>query len=132
MTRPEEKPPPSTSEVPSPRHRTVPKPWGREEWLVVGERIVMKKLFITAGYRLSLQYHEFKEEAWLVIAGRARLRRGETLAEAGPGRVVYLPPRTIHRIEAIEDLEILEVSTPELDDVVRLEDDFGRQDDAAP
>lgn len=132
MTRPDDRPPSAAAEIPSPPPRTVPKPWGREEWLVVGERIVMKKLFVSAGYRLSLQYHEHKEEAWLVISGRARVRHGETISVAGPGKVVHLPPRTIHRIEAIEDLEILEVSTPELDDVVRLEDDFGREGSIEP
>ncbi|MDQ7087028.1 MAG: phosphomannose isomerase type II C-terminal cupin domain [Acidobacteriota bacterium] len=114
--------------IPCPPFKRVDKPWGHEEWLVVGERVVMKRLVIHQGHRLSLQYHEKKEEAWLLVRGRARVRYGEAEGEIAAGRVVYLPAGTVHRIEAIEEVELLEVSTPELDDVVRLEDDFGRQE----
>lgn len=114
-------------EIPSPECKTVDKPWGREEWLVVGERIVMKRLIVHAGQRLSLQYHELKEEAWLITRGRAKVRYNETVGEIGEGKVVYIAPNTVHRIEAIEEVEILEVSTPELTDVVRVEDDYRRK-----
>ncbi len=110
--------------------RIVPKPWGREEWLYVGERVVMKRLVVTAGSRFSLQYHERKEEAWVFESGRARVRVGDAEGVVGPGDVVPIRPGTIHRVEALEDVTFLEASTPELEDVVRLEDDFGRADPA--
>ncbi len=112
--------------IPSPEARRIDKPWGHEEWLVVGERVAMKRLVVEAGHRLSLQYHEKKEEAWLMIRGRARVRYGEIEGELLPGHVVHVPPGVVHRLEAVEEVEILEVSTTELDDVVRVEDDFDR------
>lgn len=115
-----------SDQIPSPDLKVVDKPWGREDWLVVGDRIVMKRLVINQGSRFSLQLHEQKEEAWIFTKGRARLRLGETVGEVGPGKVVHIRPGTVHRLEALEDLELIEVSTTELDDVVRIEDDFGR------
>lgn len=109
-----------------PEVRVVPKPWGREDWLVVGERIAMKRLIVGAGKRFSLQYHERKEEAWLIVRGRARVRLGERTVEVAPGAVIHVRPGTVHRVEGLEETEFIEVSTPELDDVVRLDDDFGR------
>lgn len=107
--------------------KIVEKPWGREEWLVVGRRIVMKRLVIRAGQRLSLQYHQEKEEAWLIVRGTAEIRFQETTGALEPGDVLHLLPGTVHRIGARdEDVELLEASTPELADVVRVEDDFGR------
>jgi len=117
------------AEIAQPPVRVVDKPWGREDWLAVGERIVMKRLVVEPGFRLSLQYHERKEEAWLVLAGRARVRVGALEGEIGAGDIVHVRPGTVHRIEALERLEIVEASTPELDDVVRVEDDFGRVPD---
>lgn len=117
----------SQDSMPFPEVRIVPKPWGREDWLVVGDRIVMKRLVVHAGRRFSLQYHERKEEAWLVVRGRARLTLGQRVVTVEPGAVVHVRPGTIHRVEAPEgEVEFIEVSTPELEDVVRLEDDFGR------
>jgi mannose-1-phosphate guanylyltransferase len=112
--------------TPFPAVRVVPKPWGREDWLVVGERIVMKRLVVHAGQRFSLQYHERKEEAWLFVRGRARLTLGKQETVVEPGAVIYVRPGTVHRVEALEEVEFIEVSTPELEDVVRLADDFGR------
>lgn len=112
--------------MPFPEVRVVPKPWGREDWLVVGERIAMKRLVVHAGQRFSLQFHERKEEAWLFVRGRARVTLGDRVVEATPGTVVYVRPGTVHRVEGLEESEFIEVSTPELDDVVRLADDFGR------
>ena len=98
---------------------------------------VGKILVIEAGRRLSLQYHEVKDETVLVVSGRMRLHIDEgdgamTVVELGPGESRHVPPGTRHRYEAIERLELAEVSTPELDDVVRLEDDFGREGTTAP
>ena len=86
----------------------------------------MKRLIVRAGHRFSLQRHEIKEEAWLFVSGAGSLLIGDTEHRIEPGLVVHLLPNTIHRIEATADLELIEASTPELDDVVRLEDDYGR------
>ena len=91
-----------------------------------------------AGHSLSLQYHERKDESWYVESGRARLELGATgdpvLNEQviAPGEAYHYGPGTIHRVTAIEDTTILEVSTPHLDDVVRLEDAYGRSGTTAP
>jgi mannose-1-phosphate guanylyltransferase len=116
----------SQDPMPFPEVRVVPKPWGREDWLVVGDRIAMKRLVVHAGKRFSLQYHERKEEAWLFVRGRARVTLGDRVVEVGPGTVIHVRPGTRHRVEALEEAEFIEVSTPELEDVVRLDDDFGR------
>jgi mannose-6-phosphate isomerase len=90
-------------------------------------------LFIKAGASLSLQFHNVKDESWLVQSGRARLELGEVgqrvLSEEviGPGAAFHYPPGTVHRVTAIEDTTILEVSTPQLDDIVRLQDLYGRE-----
>ncbi len=111
--------------------RTVDKPWGREEiWAQTGS-YVGKVLVIHKGQRLSLQYHQVKEETLYVESGRLRCqsgRAGQPLRESilGPGDVFHVPPGLRHRLEALEEARVFEVSTPHLDDVVRLEDDFGR------
>ncbi len=79
-----------------------------------------------AGHCLSRQYHVRKLESLYIQAGQGRILIGDTWQEARPGQVVTLPPGTVHQIEAISDLTIIEVSTPELEDVVRLEDRYGR------
>ena len=113
--------------------RRVEKPWGYELIWADTERYVGKVLFVRAGQALSLQYHERKDEAWLVQGGRASLELGTVgdensmhTVEIGEGDAFRYRPGTIHRITAIEDTTILEVSTPDLDDVVRLEDRYGR------
>lgn len=119
---------PSQGRLPLAQRSIVDKPWGHEEWLAVGERIAMKRIVVRAGRRLSLQLHRFKEEAWLIVRGRVHVRFNDIEGDIGPGDVLHLPPNTIHRIEALdEDVELIEASTAELTDVVRLEDDFGRQ-----
>jgi mannose-6-phosphate isomerase len=95
-------------------------------------------LFVEAGHSLSLQYHERKDESWYVQSGRARLELGSSgdavLNEAlvGPGEAFHYPPGTVHRVTALEDTTILEVSTPQLEDVVRLEDAYGREGTSEP
>ena len=117
--------------------RRVEKPWGWELLWAETEAYVGKLLFVRAGEALSLQYHEVKDESWLVREGRARLELGtvdgrvETV-EIASGDAFHYPPGTVHRITALEDLLVLEVSTPELDDVVRLEDRYGREGTSAP
>jgi mannose-6-phosphate isomerase len=118
--------------------RRVEKPWGWELVWAETDAYVGKLLFIRAGEALSLQYHEVKDEAWLVQHGVARVELGEAGAEeletieVREGDALRYPPRTLHRLTAVEDTLILEVSTPHLDDVVRVEDRYGREGTSSP
>ena len=117
--------------------RRVEKPWGWELVWAETDAYVGKLLFVRAGEALSLQYHEVKDESWLVHEGRARLELGgvgEELepVEIAPGDAFHFPPGTVHRVTALEDLLVLEVSTPHLDDVVRLDDRYGRAGTSHP
>lgn len=117
--------------------RRVEKPWGHELIWAATDRYVGKILVIEGGRRLSLQKHEIKDETILVLSGRLRLtledESGEVRTEdLGPGESRHVPTGRIHRYASIERCELIEVSTPELDDVVRLEDDFGREGTSAP
>ena len=117
--------------------RRVEKPWGHEIIWAHTDRYVGKLLFIRKGQRLSLQYHEKKDESVYVVSGRMALHLADEsgelrIHELGPGEHRRIPTGRTHRFEAIEDVEVMEVSTPELDDVVRLEDDFGREGTKAP
>jgi mannose-6-phosphate isomerase len=117
--------------------RRVDKPWGHELIWSVTDRYVGKLLVIETGRRLSLQTHEVKDESILVLSGRLELTleddAGELVVEElGPGEARRVPTGRIHRYTAIERCELVEVSTPELDDVIRLEDDFGREGTSAP
>ncbi len=111
--------------------RKVDKPWGHEEiWAETGS-YVGKVLVVRKGQRLSLQYHERKEETLYLESGKVRASVGEAQGTMQdrllePGAVIHLPPGTRHRFEALEDSRLFEVSTPELDDVVRLQDDYHR------
>ena len=116
-------------------HR-VPKPWGHELIFAKTARYVGKILHIKQGETLSLQYHNVKEETLFVVRGELKLtvesdgdRRVLALRE---GESFHIPPRLIHRMEAVVDTDVAEVSTPELDDVVRLEDRYGREGTNAP
>jgi len=117
--------------------RRVEKPWGWELIWAETEHYVGKLLFIRGGEALSLQYHEVKDESWLVHEGRARLELGEVggeleAVEIEPGDAFRYRPGTLHLVTALEDTLVLEVSTPHLDDVVRLDDRYGRQGTSAP
>ena len=117
--------------------RRVEKPWGWELIWAVADAYVGKVLFVKAGESLSLQYHEEKDESWYIESGRARLELGdvgqETLDEdvITAGACFRYRPGTVHRVTALEDTTILEVSTPHLDDVVRLQDAYGREGTSA-
>jgi len=110
----------------------VDKPWGYELIWSKTDHYAGKILFVRAGEALSLQFHKVKDEAWYVESGRAELELagpGERMTESevvGPGAAFHFRPGTVHRVTALEDTTILEVSTPEVDDVVRLEDRYGR------
>ncbi len=122
----------------------VSKPWGREEIFAHTDDYVGKILTVRAGEVLSLQYHERKDETMRVLTGECHLHLGEagTAHESSneadlevlvlaPGDICRIPPRTIHRLAALTDTTVLEVSTPHLDDVVRLADEYGREDTSA-
>jgi len=106
--------------------KIVDKPWGREIWYAHTDRYAGKVLEVTAGHLLSLQKHRVKHETLYLLSGRIRLTLDEQVMDWPPGQAVSISPGTVHRMEAIEDSVLLEVSTPELDDVVRLEDRYGR------
>jgi mannose-6-phosphate isomerase len=112
--------------------KKVEKPWGYELIWAETDEYAGKLLFVKAGESLSLQFHSEKDESWLVHSGRARIEMaapGEKVPEAevvGPGAAFRIKPGTVHRVTALEDTTIFEVSTPQLQDVVRLEDRYGR------
>ncbi len=114
--------------------RRVEKPWGHEDIWAITDRYLGKILSIRRGHRLSLQFHRQKDESIYVLRGRLRLiledEAGELQAEElGPGEARRILPGRQHRFEAIEDTDLVEVSTAEIDDVVRLSDDYGRESD---
>ncbi len=111
----------------------VEKPWGHELVWAVSESYAGKILSVTAGESLSLQFHRKKDESWYVLDGRLEVELGAAGEKAlavevvTPGAAFRIRPGTVHRVRALEDSRILEVSTPHLDDVVRLEDAYGRE-----
>jgi mannose-6-phosphate isomerase len=118
--------------------RRVEKPWGWELIWAESPAYVGKVLFVKAGESLSLQFHREKEESWYVQSGRAKIELGNAGDTVLKEEVVAAPaffhfvPGTVHRITAVEDTLVYEVSTPHLDDVVRLEDNYGREGTSAP
>ena len=111
--------------------RRVEKPWGYELWWAHTEHYAGKILHVARGHRLSLQYHERKDESCYLLSGRLLLVQGSsadelTTREIEAGAVWRNTPGAVHTIEALEDSDVLEVSTPHLDDVVRLQDRYGR------
>ncbi|BCV24005.1 MAG TPA: cupin domain-containing protein [Firmicutes bacterium] len=106
--------------------RTVEKPWGRELWWAQTPAYVAKILQVKAGQRLSLQYHKEKLESMYFAAGSGTLILGAETKEIEPGLAVTIEPGTIHRIIASSDVTVFEVSTPQVEDVVRVEDAYGR------
>ncbi|MFT3699425.1 MAG: hypothetical protein QM831_40125 [Kofleriaceae bacterium] len=111
--------------------RVVDKPWGHELIWAHTDRYVGKILHIKQGESLSLQYHRQKDETIMVLRGKLQFvsyRDGETpnTRELPPLEPFHITPELRHRMIALEDTDVVEVSTPELDDVVRLEDKYGR------
>jgi len=118
--------------------RRVEKPWGWELVWAIGDGYAGKILFVRAGHSLSLQFHREKDESWYFQSGRAEVEAG-AVGDAvlnqevlGPGSALRFRPGTVHRVTALEDTTILEVSTPQLDDIVRLEDRYGREGTSEP
>lgn len=115
-----------TNAAPLTTPKIVDKPWGREVWYAHEERYAGKILEVTRGHALSLQKHERKQETMYLQSGRLLYHFNGVDFEMEPGQCITVRPGDVHRIEALEDAVILEVSTPELDDVIRLEDRYGR------
>jgi mannose-6-phosphate isomerase-like protein (cupin superfamily) len=111
----------------------IEKPWGHELVWALSEQYAGKLLSVKAGQRLSLQFHKEKDESWYLLEGRAKLEfagpgeKATTSEVVTPGAAFRIKPGTVHRITAVEDVLMLEVSTPHLDDVIRLEDEYGRE-----
>jgi mannose-6-phosphate isomerase len=117
--------------------KRVEKPWGYELVYASTDRYLGKILFIRAGEQLSLQFHKEKDETIYVQSGRVEFEIGEPGKPVdnevvAPGRAFRLEPGTVHRMRALEDAILLEVSTPEAEDVVRLEDRYGRAETPGP
>lgn len=115
----------------------VNKPWGYELWFAQTDRYAGKLLHVDADQRLSIQYHAKKDETSYLLSGRLLLSQGSdanslTATELAPGAVWRNEPGQVHTIKALEDSVVIEVSTPELDDVVRLADDYGRAGTSTP
>lgn len=115
----------------------VEKPWGYEIWYAWTDQYVGKIIHVKKGHRLSLQYHRQKDETSYLLKGRLLLTRGPdvnslAVTEVGEGHAWRNLPGEIHTIEALEDSDVLEVSTPHLDDVVRLQDLYGREGTSNP
>ncbi len=104
----------------------VPKPWGREVWYADESEYAGKVIEVTKGHALSLQKHERKKETMYLLSGRLLYHLNGVDFELNQGECLTVTPGDIHRVEALEDSVILEVSTPHLDDVIRLEDRYGR------
>jgi mannose-6-phosphate isomerase-like protein (cupin superfamily) len=116
--------------------KRVPKPWGYEIIWAHTDRYVGKVLHINAGHALSVQYHERKDETVYLLSGQMKywVKLGDQLEDVrlSEGDAFRITPGTVHYMEAITDCDILETSTPELDDVVRLQDRYGREGTSAP
>ncbi len=117
--------------------RRVDKPWGNELIWSLTDRYCGKVITIETGRRLSLQYHEQKDESIFILSGRLLLHLEDdagamTARELGAGEAAHVAVGRRHRYEAIERVELVEVSTPEIGDVVRIEDDFGREGTSKP
>lgn len=111
--------------------QTIMKPWGKEEILEINDRYLVKRLTMNKGNRCSLQYHNIKKETIYVLSGNLKISFGPTIDSLEEN--IYLPndsitiaPLVIHRMEAVTDSIYLEASTPDMDDVVRINDDYQR------
>lgn len=109
----------------------IPKPWGQEEVIEINDRYMMKKLTMWKGHRCSIQYHNIKKETIYVLDGQLRIYSGPSLESMTSriytaGEALTIAPGVVHRMEAVEDSTYLEASTPEMEDVVRLVDDYQR------
>jgi mannose-6-phosphate isomerase len=112
-------------------YHVIFKPWGKEEVLELNDRYLVKRLTMHKGHRCSLQYHKHKKETIYILSGKLKIVYGEQHTELNEafyiaGDFITIPPEIVHRMEATEDCVYLEASTPDMDDVVRLSDDYQR------
>ena len=112
--------------------KIIEKPWGKEEVIEINSNYMVKKLTMLKDHRCSIQFHNHKKETIYVISGKLRIYQGIdqnklTSRVFGPGEYITIPPKLIHRMEGVEESVYLESSTPEMSDVVRLEDDYSRK-----
>lgn len=112
--------------------QVIEKPWGREEVIEINDKYMVKKLTMFAGHRCSLQFHNIKKETIYVLSGVLKIIQGTSQDELEEkiylaGDTITIAPGLIHRMEGVEDCVYLEASTPEMDDVVRLADDYQRE-----
>ena len=114
-----------TPRMPTPKNLTI-KPWGQETILAKTSTYVVKEIRVKAGHRLSEQFHEKKNETMFLVSGQAYLQIGNESFNMVRLSPIHIPPKTIHRLEAVGDCVIVEVSSTELSDVVRTQDDYGR------
>tara|TARA_A100001035_G_scaffold200103_1_gene160611 strand:+ start:123 stop:464 length:342 start_codon:yes stop_codon:yes gene_type:complete len=111
--------------------KIINKPWGKEELLEKNKKYMMKRLTMYKGCRCSLQFHEYKTETILIISGCLKITTGKNVTQFEekifyPGDSITIKKNIIHRMEAIEECVYIEASTPEIDDVIRLKDDYKR------
>ena len=111
--------------------KVIEKPWGKEEVIEINNHYMMKRLTMWKGHRCSMQFHKIKCETIYVLSGQLRIYYGQSLEKLeskvfGSNETITLTPGVVHRMEGVEDSVYLEASTPEMDDVVRLADDYKR------
>ena len=111
--------------------KIIKKPWGKEEIIEINSKYMLKKLSMNKGHRCSLQYHNLKKETIFVLSGKLKILIGEKISDLrirnlDKGDSITIEPGIIHRMEGIENVVYLEASTPEINDVVRLKDDYSR------
>ena len=112
----------------------IKKPWGQEEVLEINQKYMLKRLTMLKGHRCSLQYHKKKKESIYVLSGLLQISMGPSKESLKtniykPNEYLTIPPGVIHRMEGVEDSIYLESSTPEMDDVIRVSDDYNRKND---
>lgn len=110
----------------------IEKPWGKEEVVEINDNYMVKRLTMLQGHRCSLQYHKMKKETIYILSGELKIEVGEdkenlTSRIYSPGDSITLRPGIIHRMEGITDAVYLEASTPEMNDVIRISDDYKRE-----
>ena len=113
--------------------KIIEKPWGKEEVIEINNCYMVKKLTMWKGHRCSLQYHNHKKETIYVLSGQLKIYTGPSEKNLSskifcPHETITLSPGTVHRMEGVEDTVYLEASTPQMDDVVRIIDDYNRAD----
>lgn len=110
-------------------HKVVEKPWGQEVWICLNDDYCFKKITVNGGHKTSLQYHNTKRETIYIVCGSATFTKEAKTFFVCPGDIINLEPGVVHRVEAgTNGVVFFEVSTPQVDDVVRVQDDYGRNE----